>query len=95
MDVNLVLESRTRVYFLLRKNLIVMVRKLPIEIAQKDEEMCRICLNVAINNVLNELSEFITDDWKDVSSELETEMDEELRVMNCILTKKENGIRGV
>lgn len=53
MDVNLVLESRTRVYFLLRKNLIVMVRKLPIEIAQKDEEMCRICLNDAINNVLN------------------------------------------
>lgn len=78
VDVNLVLESRTKEYSLLRKNLTEMVQKLPIEIAEKDEETCRIRLNDAINNVLSELSEFITDDWEDVSEAQEIEMDEEL-----------------
>lgn len=78
VDVNLVLETRTKEYSLLRKNLTEMVQKLPIEIAEKDEETCRIRLNEAINNVLSELSEFITDDWEDVSEAQETDIEEEL-----------------
>lgn len=78
IDVNLVLESRTKEYSLLRKNLTEMVQKLPIEIAEKDEETCRIRLNEAINNVLSQLSEFITDNWEDVSETQETDIEEEL-----------------
>ena len=67
IDVNVVLESRSKELNLLRNSLKDIIQKLPIQIANKSESECRIALGDAINGILSNLSEFIQVDWEDVS----------------------------
>lgn len=50
-----------------------MVKKLPNELINNDEETIRIKLSDSVNGILADLSEFITDDW---SSDEENEIEE-------------------
>ena len=78
VDVNVVLESRTKELNLLRNSLKDMVQKLPTQIANSSESDCRIALGNAVNGILSSLSEFVTDDWEDTSEEQEIDEDDEL-----------------
>ena len=51
--------------------------RLPMEIQGMDEDGIRSRLSEAVNAILADLSEFIQDDWEDVSDEPITEGDEE------------------
>lgn len=80
VDVNQVLETRTKELSRLKKNLTEMVRKLPIELKETDELTIRTRLSEAVNAILADLSEFIQSDWvaDDDEIEEELELDEEL-----------------
>ena len=73
IDVNTVIETRTKEISRLKKSLTEMVKRIPQE--------CKFCpdyeiqekLNTAINEILADLAEFITDNWSDNTSE-EVEM---------------------
>lgn len=78
VDVNVVLETRTKELNLLRNLLKEMVQKLPSQIANSSESDCRITIGEAVNGILSTLSEFVTDDWEDTSEEQEIDIDEEI-----------------
>lgn len=71
IDVNTVLETRTKELNRLRRSLTDVVRKLPVEIANTDEETIRTKLSEAVNNILADLSELITDDWSEQTEDNE------------------------
>lgn len=73
VDVNQVLETRSKEITRLRRGLTEMVKKLPNELINNDEETIRIKLSDSVNGILADLSEFITDDW---SSDEENEIEE-------------------
>jgi len=66
VDVNQVLETRSKELSRLRRGLQELLTRIPAEIANKAEDEIRACLSVAINDILSDLSEFIADDWTDV-----------------------------
>lgn len=74
VDVNQVLETRSKEITRLRRGLTEMVKKLPNELINNDEETIRIKLSDSVNGILADLSEFITDDWS--SSDEENEIEE-------------------
>ena len=76
VEVNTVLETRSKELMLLRKNLTELVKKLPVELCNKDEASIRTKLSEAVNNVLSDLSEFISDDWTTNEEEELIEEDE-------------------
>jgi hypothetical protein len=63
VEVNTVLETRTKEIMRLKNSLTEMVKKLPIELCNQDEATIRTKISEAVNNVLSDLSEFISDDW--------------------------------
>lgn len=71
IDVNKVLETRTKEITRLRRSLTDLVKKLPLQLQQQDENTIRTALNEAVNGILADLAEFIADDWT-------SEEDEEL-----------------
>lgn len=75
VDVNTVLETRTKELNRLRKHLIQMVQKLPLELVNEDQNSIRTKLNESVNNMLADLSEFILDDWTEQENELELELE--------------------
>ena len=66
VDVNQVLETRSKELSRLRRGLQELLTRIPAEIANRAEEEIRACLSVAINEILSDLSEFIADDWTEV-----------------------------
>lgn len=74
VDVNQVLETRTKEITRLKRSLTELIRTLPVELKMTDEVTIRIKLSEAINNILADLSEFITDNWIDNSEELNEEL---------------------
>jgi hypothetical protein len=79
VDVNTVLETRTKELNRLRRSLTDVVRKLPVELANQDEVTIRAKLSKAVNNILADLSEFIVDDWSEATEE-EQEIEQELEL---------------
>lgn len=75
VDVNVVLETRTKEISRLRKGLTEMVRKLPIELKEQDEVTIRTKLSEVVNTILSDLSELIQDDWT-IEEEVITEEEE-------------------
>lgn len=72
VDVNTVLETRTKELTRLRRSLVDMVKTLPKELLEQDENTIRTRISDAVNAILADLSEFITDDWtEDNEEELE------------------------
>lgn len=65
VDVNAVLETRSKELSRLRRGLQELVLRIPVETANKGEEEIRACLSAAVNVILSDLSEFIADDWSD------------------------------
>lgn len=65
IDVNKVLETRSKEITRLRRGLLEMVKKLPIQLQNKDENSIRTALNESVNGILADLTEFIQDDWQD------------------------------
>lgn len=76
VEVNTVLESRTKEIMRLKKSLTEMVKRLPIECKNAPEYEIREKLNTAVNAILSDLSEFISDDWTDTEEEPITEDEE-------------------
>lgn len=72
IDVNKVLETRTKELTRLRRTLTDMVKKLPIQLHQQNEDTIRTALNEAVNGILADLAEFIADDWASDEEEQET-----------------------
>lgn len=70
VDVNSVLETRTKELTRLRRSLTDMVRKLPQELVQNDQNTIRTKITEAVNAILSDLSEFISDDWTNNDVEL-------------------------
>lgn len=70
VDVNSVLETRTKELTRLRRSLTDMVRKLPQELVQTDQNTIRTKISEAVNAILSDLSEFISDDWTNNDEEL-------------------------
>lgn len=70
VDVNTVLETRTKELTRLRRSLTDMVRKLPQELVQTDQNTIRTKISEAVNAILSDLSEFISDDWTNNDDEL-------------------------
>lgn len=71
VDVNYVLETRTKEITRLKRSLTEMIRTLPIELKLTDEATIRTKLSEAVNAILADLTEFITDDWIDNNEEIE------------------------
>ena len=63
VEVNKVIETRTKEILRLKKTLTNMVKKLPIELCNQDEATIRTKINEEVNAILADLSEFISDDW--------------------------------
>lgn len=77
VDVNQVIESRAKELTRLRSTLTEMVMRLPMEVQGMDEDGIRCRLSESVNAILADLSEFIQDDWEDVTDEPITEGEEE------------------
>lgn len=75
VEVNTVLETRTKEITRLRRSLTDMVRKLPTELIDQDEQTIRTKVSNAVNEILADLSEFIADDWTTNEEEPLTELD--------------------
>jgi DNA-directed RNA polymerase subunit L len=73
IDVNKVLETRTKEITRLRRALTDIVKKLPIQLQQQDENTIRTALNDAVNAILADLAEYIADDWTSEEEESITE----------------------
>jgi DNA-directed RNA polymerase subunit L len=73
IDVNKVLETRTKEITRLRRALTDIVKKLPIQLQQQDENTIRTALNDAVNGILADMAEFIADDWTSEEEEPITE----------------------
>ena len=76
VDVNKVIQTRTKEISRLRRNLIQMVRKLPNELKNNDQDSIRIKLSQAVNGVLSDLSQFIQDNWDENNEQIEQEIEE-------------------
>ena len=63
VDVNQVLETRSKELSRLRRSLQELLIRIPAEVVNKTEEEIRASLSVAVNDILSGLSEFIADDW--------------------------------
>jgi hypothetical protein len=63
VDVNQVLETRSKELSRLRRGLQELLIRIPAEVVNKTEEEIRASLSVAVNDILSGLSEFIADDW--------------------------------
>lgn len=63
VDVNQVLETRSKELSKLRRSLQDLIIRIPTEIANMNEDEIRASLSVAVNDILSGLSEFIADDW--------------------------------
>jgi hypothetical protein len=72
VEVNQVLESRTKEITRLKRGLSDMVKRLPSELKMTDENTIKTKLNEAVNDILADLSELIIDNWID-SDETELE----------------------
>lgn len=63
VDVNQVLETRSKELSKLRRSLQDLIIRIPTEVANMNEDEIRASLSVAVNDILSGLSEFIADDW--------------------------------
>lgn len=63
VEVNQVIETRAKEITRLRRSLTDMVRKLPAELAEKEESYIRSKITEVVNDIIADLAEFITDDW--------------------------------
>ena len=75
VDVNTVLETRTKELTRLRRSLTEMVRKLPSELSNQDEATIRTRISDAVNEILADLAEYIADDWTSNEEEPITELE--------------------
>ena len=73
VEVNQVLESRTKEITRLKRGLSDMVKRLPSELKMTDEATIKMKLNEAVNNILSDIAELIIDNWIETD---ETELEE-------------------
>ena len=76
IEVDKVLETRTKEISLLRKNLSNLINKLPVEGAGMCEDALRTLATRFVNGILSDVAELIQDDWESDSIEQEDEIDE-------------------
>lgn len=76
IEVDRVLETRTKEIALLRKNLTNLINKLPVEGAGMSEDELRTLSTRFVNEILADIAELIQDDWESDSIEQEEEIDE-------------------
>lgn len=76
VEVDTVLETRTKELTRLRRSLTEMVRKLPTELQNQDEDVIRTKISEAVNDILADLAEFIADDWTSNEEEPLTEIEQ-------------------
>lgn len=76
IEVDKVLETRTKEISLLRKNLSNLINKLPVEGAGLAEDELRTLSTRFVNEILADIAELIQDDWESDSIEQEDEIDE-------------------
>ena len=76
IEVDKVLETRTKEISLLRKNLSNLINKLPVEGAGLAEDELRTLCTRFVNDILADIAELIQDDWESDSIEQEDEIDE-------------------
>lgn len=69
IDVNFVIESRTKEMLLLKKLLSDLIKQAPKELTNKTEEEISEVLTNHINGILSSLSELIQDDWQHTGSD--------------------------
>lgn len=79
IDVNFVIESRTKELMLLKKLLNDLIKNAPKELTIKTEEEISEALTNHINSILSSISELIQDDWQnaDYDSDEETTQPQE------------------
>lgn len=53
-----------------------MVRRLPNELKNNDQDYIRTKLSQAVNGVLSDLSQFIQDNWEENNEQIEQEIEE-------------------
>lgn len=73
IEVDKVLETRTKEISLLRKNLSNLIQKLPIEGAGMCEDELRTLATRFVNEILADVAELISDDWESNPDEEEEE----------------------
>lgn len=69
IDVNFVIESRTKELMLLKKLLNDLIKNTPKELINKTEEEISESLTYHINSILSSISELIQDDWQNADSD--------------------------
>jgi hypothetical protein len=65
------LETRTKELTRLKRSLTELIRTFPAEVKHTDESTIKSKLSEAVNAILADLTEFITDDWIDNNEEIE------------------------
>ena len=75
VEVDTVLETRTKELTRLRRSLTEMVRKLPTELSNQDEATIRTRISESVNEILADLAEYIADDWTSSEEEPITELE--------------------
>lgn len=63
IDVNTVIETRTKEISRLKKGLIGMTKQLPIECKECDQDTIRLKVTEAVNKIIADLAELIAGDW--------------------------------
>lgn len=76
IDVNTVIETRTKEISRLKKGLIEMTKQLPIECKNADEDTIRLKVTEAVNKIIADLAELIADDWCNGDEEPQEELEE-------------------
>ena len=76
VEVNKVIQTRTKQISRLRRGLLQMVRRLPNELKNNNQDSIRIKLSQAVNGVLSDLSQFIQDNWEQNNEQIEQEIEE-------------------
>ena len=69
IDVNFVIESRTKELMMLKKLLNDLIKNTPKELTNKSEEEISEALTYHINSILSSISELIQDDWQNADSD--------------------------
>lgn len=73
VEVDKILETRTKEISLLRRDLTNLIQQLPAILVGMTEEEIRSTISERVNEVLSNLSELIADDWEDAPIEFEEE----------------------
>lgn len=73
IDVNFILETRTKEISRMKKHFKEMLNQMPIELQNQNENFIREKLSSRINAILEDLAEFIIDNWEEEEIELELE----------------------